>query len=189
MVSPVTSPAPSTMVRGLAALSVAPQSLPPAQSSAAAPAHNPQGLALAQGQRMRRQLTVQAQKNAAIQDAEVWLAEATTHDLEAFLNKDLRDDYRQVFAQIKASIETGAKELTLKWSEVSHLPEAVLRHFSNFNFENLSRLTSVVTTLKPRLLAGSKFEARRCKCSQYLRVLRCFAPSATNFDLRDQPQF
>jgi hypothetical protein len=92
---------------------------------------------------MRRQLTVQAQKNAAIQDAEVWLAEATTHDLEAFLNKDLRDDYRQVFAKIKASIENGAKELTLKWSGVSHRPEAVLRHFSNFNFENLSPLTSL----------------------------------------------
>jgi hypothetical protein len=83
MVSPVTSPVQSTIVRGLAALSVPPLSLPPAQAPDVASAHNPEGPALAHGRSQQQQLRLQAQKNAALSDARAWHAQVHIQDPEA----------------------------------------------------------------------------------------------------------
>jgi hypothetical protein len=143
MVSPVTSPVQSTIVRGLAALSVPPLSLPPAQPPDVAPAHNPQGPALAQGRGLQQQLTLQAQKNAALSDARAWHAQVHIQDPEALFSKKLRDDYRQVFEKIEASIIRGDKTLALAHASISHLPETVLRHFNSYHFAYLTRLSGL----------------------------------------------
>jgi hypothetical protein len=143
VVSPVSSPAGAPAASGLTAAPAAPPlTLPPTEH--VPEAHNPQGPALAQGRGLQQRLQeLQRHKNSAYSDAELWLAQARTHDPELAGNQKLEDDYFVTCAIIKNFIKRDNRTLSLTNSEVSHLPESVLQYFDGFDFSGLSRISSL----------------------------------------------